>query len=590
MDKITKFNLPDHVNTLYEKEASSSIALTKEVADKINELIEAYNQLSQMDLEWKQTQEGTIRKAVVYMKDNLLNSLNDLMVLLRDSGFIDERIEFHCDSLKAQLNNLLGTVKEGTTTMDAEIIDGRVSRDDTVYQNIGQHIRQIEMDILSYSSSAMAHVYSGRIDIDTTNKTIKIVDVVLYDDNRFYPSSGKLNAELTFDKNTCMLVYNRLENAFEIMNFNTYKKNGGVHVLSNAFGNIMCFEDSKPHIFVNGEATYNGTGKGLNAYAKGDVIDGYFDINTEEHWIDCEFSATFNNHAITDIVAYIEWEDQPNPDYMRFFGYNVLKEEFQIIPLGGNYVRGFVLLFAVYGGRVYHATPNTLKRIRLNGKPYSESESKSKLSGLNIACIGDSFTSPEYGWVKMLSDRTGCNCQNLGVSGAKIKNEYLNSSGELVKSLYSMVENSAFDSDIIILFGGLNDTIDYKNDYDFLGDIGEDESSDTLYGHIMDLILSTRLSRPNALVVCVIPPSSCYTDPKYAVMGTHIEPIQQAIRECCHKFGIPYIDLARECQAMCSYFEEFVEMYRSEDGFHPNTAGHEKICDTIQAKLESILP
>lgn len=147
MDKITKFNLPDHVNTLYEKEASSSIALTKEVANKINELIEAYNQLSQMDLEWKQTQEGTIRKAVVYMKDNLLNSLNDLMVLLRDSGFIDDRIEYHCNHLKERVENLLGTVTEGSTTLDAEVIDLRVDNNGTAHKTAGESIRN-SFDVL----------------------------------------------------------------------------------------------------------------------------------------------------------------------------------------------------------------------------------------------------------------------------------------------------------------------------------------------------------------------------------------------------------------------------------------------------------
>lgn len=105
MKRIENFILPEHTNTLYEKEAISSISLTKDVAKKINELVNAYNELSKEDLEWKQTQEGIIRKGVVYMKDNLLNSLNDLMVLLRDSGFIDDRIEYHCGELKSHLNN-----------------------------------------------------------------------------------------------------------------------------------------------------------------------------------------------------------------------------------------------------------------------------------------------------------------------------------------------------------------------------------------------------------------------------------------------------------------------------------------------------
>lgn len=79
MEKIKHFNLPAHTNDLYRKEAISSISLTKDVADKINELVDAYNALYGEDLAWKQEQEGIIRKGVIYMKDNMINSLHDLL-------------------------------------------------------------------------------------------------------------------------------------------------------------------------------------------------------------------------------------------------------------------------------------------------------------------------------------------------------------------------------------------------------------------------------------------------------------------------------------------------------------------------------
>ena len=79
MNPIKNYVLPQHTNRLYKEEAISSIGLTRDIAAKINELVEAYNKLSEEDLEWKQTQEGIIRKGVLYMKDNLINSLYDLM-------------------------------------------------------------------------------------------------------------------------------------------------------------------------------------------------------------------------------------------------------------------------------------------------------------------------------------------------------------------------------------------------------------------------------------------------------------------------------------------------------------------------------
>lgn len=138
MKQIENFMLPEHTNSLYEKEASSSIALTKDVAEKINELVEAYNKLSQIDLSWKQEQEGTIRKAVVYMKDNLINSLNDLMVLLRDSGFIDDRIAYHVKDLKTRVENLLSSV-----SVDGELLDIRVDGNGVRHQLAGESIRAL---------------------------------------------------------------------------------------------------------------------------------------------------------------------------------------------------------------------------------------------------------------------------------------------------------------------------------------------------------------------------------------------------------------------------------------------------------------
>lgn len=79
MKRIENYVLPEHTNRLYEEEASSSIALARDVAEKLNEVIDQLNRFSSDDLEWKQTQEGTIRKGIIYMKDNLLNTLNELL-------------------------------------------------------------------------------------------------------------------------------------------------------------------------------------------------------------------------------------------------------------------------------------------------------------------------------------------------------------------------------------------------------------------------------------------------------------------------------------------------------------------------------
>ena len=179
MKKIENFILPEHTNTLFESEALSSLHLTKDVANKINELIDAYNELSKIDLEWKQTQESKINAGVLYMKDNLLNSLNDLMELLRDNGFIDDRIEYHCDYLKERLDNLLGVVIEGSTTLDAEIIDARIGVNGESYMSLGNALRS-QIKNLSYSVKPI---------VTNENYKTKLPDVNLIDE----PCTYQLN-------------------------------------------------------------------------------------------------------------------------------------------------------------------------------------------------------------------------------------------------------------------------------------------------------------------------------------------------------------------------------------------------------------
>lgn len=202
MKRIENFVLPEHTNTLYEKEAISSISLTKDVADKINELIDCYNAFSNTDLEWKQEQEGIIRKGVLYMKDNLLNTLNDLMCMFRDSGFIDDRIGYHCKIINERLNNLLGSVTEGSTTGDAELIDGRIDFTGKTWDTIGNHIRAFleligtpsiinrEQIALTYNNLNLTgdfvagdRIYVEPLSINLVNSGIKYITIMaLYGD------------------------------------------------------------------------------------------------------------------------------------------------------------------------------------------------------------------------------------------------------------------------------------------------------------------------------------------------------------------------------------------------------------------------
>lgn len=79
MEKIKHYIMPENANGLYKREASTAIALTKDIADKINEIIDLVNSFEGKNLAKEQEQDGRINKAILYMKDNLLNTLYDLL-------------------------------------------------------------------------------------------------------------------------------------------------------------------------------------------------------------------------------------------------------------------------------------------------------------------------------------------------------------------------------------------------------------------------------------------------------------------------------------------------------------------------------
>lgn len=170
MNKIEHYTLPENTNRLYQEEAISSIGLTRGVADKINEIVDAINNLSTTDLEWKQTQEGIIRKGVIYMKDNLVNSLQDLLNVLHEQGFIDDRIEYHSKNLSARLDNSLAAL-----TDDSEIIDMRVGENSKQYASAGAAVREQFKNTLKSRGFHTGATLSNLNDIEP-NTTYAITD------------------------------------------------------------------------------------------------------------------------------------------------------------------------------------------------------------------------------------------------------------------------------------------------------------------------------------------------------------------------------------------------------------------------------
>lgn len=98
MKNLNHYMIPKLTEQLYEREARSSIALTKVGADKINEVIDAVNNLYKERLTKYQEQDGKIQGAILYMKDNIANSIYNLLEIMKSNGELFNVVSEACEN------------------------------------------------------------------------------------------------------------------------------------------------------------------------------------------------------------------------------------------------------------------------------------------------------------------------------------------------------------------------------------------------------------------------------------------------------------------------------------------------------------
>lgn len=312
MKKLKHFLLPENTNQLYTREAISSISLTREVADKINELVDAYNKFAKEDLLWKHEEEGRIRKGILYMKDNLVNTLNDLMIVLKEEGFIDKRIEENIGDIVERLDNVLGSVTQGTTTMDAEIIDMRLGVDRKTYVNAGTAIRQSFMKVLSIMNDLTAiewTTYPNPLLI-ITNDFLRFLpnsQVILHDANYSYVIEGYDSAFTHIFTSTTLLETKTLSNVIasdrvEYIKIKLQRVDGA---------NITLDEYSVISTFL--------------LYPKGQKVDktlSISNVSADSYTVGTELSKQYENllrHTVKENYAWIKvLETRYQTDYLHF--------------------------------------------------------------------------------------------------------------------------------------------------------------------------------------------------------------------------------------------------------------------------------
>ena len=217
-----------------------------------------------------------------------------------------------------------------------------------------------------------------------------------------------------------------------------------------------------------------------------------------------------------------------------------------------------------------------------------------------ICCIGDSFTASTNSWHTYIRNRMGYNMINLGVTGTRISVSYTSGSKKYT-SFIERVENGVLDAytpDLIIVFGGINDTVKLHNVQMTIGTINDSAeysptktSGYSFIGRVKYFIELIKSKKPGVPILGVIPPNYSEGTSNFEWWSEDIAQIQSALRLVYEFYGIPYVDIKKNCQEM--YEDSYnLATYRIDgrSNMHPSNKGYEAISVRIQKDgIENIL-
>lgn len=162
LDKINHYSTINPAS-VYDEEALTALELSARTAGKVNQVVDAFNNLD---------------KDTTSKLEKIPSIVSSEVKKLLDQGAFDEQIDEHTEELTekieevettlgGRLDALLGQVTEGSTSLDAEVIDTRVGADGTVYPNAGKAVRTQILDVETFTN-AIYKKLGEAVEIPTT--------------------------------------------------------------------------------------------------------------------------------------------------------------------------------------------------------------------------------------------------------------------------------------------------------------------------------------------------------------------------------------------------------------------------------------
>ena len=199
------------------------------------------------------------------------------------------------------------------------------------------------------------------------------------------------------------------------------------------------------------------------------------------------------------------------------------------------------------------------------------------------ACVGDSITAvntkTSMHYHDYIHEETGITVVNMGIPGTGYKRHEASN-----RAYYQRVLNVPLDSDVITLFGSVNDVQNYET----FGNV-TDTTTDTVCGCI-NVALDNIFSILPAAPVGIIAPIPGWVSDQ-PTLFTRMEEYVDKMRQICEKRCVPFLDLFHSSNlhpwdAACraSTFS-----HDGGGGIHPDETGHKLIAGRVRVFLDSLM-